>query len=60
MCHAGSLGKPGHMTLSQFIKLLNYIKIQWDNGLIDVLTPSGLFLQILINVVKLRICCKTQ
>ena len=43
MCHAGSLGKPGHMTLSQFTTLLDYIKTQWDNGSIEVLTPSGLF-----------------
>lgn len=43
MCHPGSLGKPGHMTLSQFTTLLDYIKIQWDNGSIEVLTPSGLF-----------------
>ena len=43
MCHPGSLGKPGHMTFSQFTTLLDYIKTKWDNGSIEVLTPSGLF-----------------
>lgn len=43
MCHPGSLGKPGHMTLAQFTTLLDYIKMKWDNGSIDVLTPSGLY-----------------
>ena len=43
MCHAGNLGKPGNMTISQFTTLLDYIKTQWDNGSIEVLTPSGLF-----------------
>lgn len=43
MCHAGNLGKPGCMTLSQFTTVLDYIKAQWDDGSIDVLTPSGLF-----------------
>ena len=42
MCHPASLGKPGHMTLSEFTTLLDYIKLQWDNGSIEVLTPSGL------------------
>lgn len=42
MCHSGSLGKPGHMTLSEFTKLLDYIKTKWDNGSIEVLTRSGL------------------
>jgi len=43
MCHAGNLGKPGNMTLSDFTALLDFIKAQWDNGSIEVLTPSGLF-----------------
>lgn len=43
MCHPANLGKPGHMTLSEFATLLDYIKAQWDDGLIEVLTPSGLF-----------------
>jgi len=43
MCHPANLGKPGHMTLSEFTALLDYIKTQWDNGSIEVLTPSGLF-----------------
>jgi len=43
MCHSGNLGKPGRMTLAQFTTLLDYIKTQWDNGSIEVLTPSGLF-----------------
>ncbi|MBU3190641.1 polysaccharide deacetylase family protein [Clostridium bowmanii] len=43
MCHPGNLGKPGRMTLDQFTTLLDYIKTQWDNGSIEVLTPSGLF-----------------
>lgn len=42
MCHAGSLGKPGNMTFEEFETLLDYIKAQWDNGSIEVLTPSGL------------------
>jgi putative cell wall-binding protein/peptidoglycan/xylan/chitin deacetylase (PgdA/CDA1 family) len=42
MCHAGNLGKPGNMTLADFTALLDYIKTQWDNGSIEVLTPSGL------------------
>ena len=42
MCHSGSLGKRGHITLSQFTTLLDYIKTQWDKGSIEVLTPSGL------------------
>jgi hypothetical protein len=43
MCHTTNLGKPGNMTLSEFTTLLDYIKTQWDNGSIEVLTPSGLF-----------------
>jgi hypothetical protein len=43
MCHAGNLDKPGKMTLSDFIILLDYIKTLWDNGSLEVLTPSGLF-----------------
>ncbi|MGV8983993.1 polysaccharide deacetylase family protein [Clostridium sp.] len=43
MCHPGNLGKPGRMTIAQFTTLLDYIKTQWDNGSIEVLTPSGLF-----------------
>ena len=31
------------MTISQFTTMLDYIKTQWDNGSIEVLTPSGLF-----------------
>lgn len=42
MCHAGNLGKPNNMTLSEFTTLLNYIKEEWDKGSIEVLTPSGL------------------
>lgn len=43
MCHPGNLDKPGKMTLSDFTILLDYIKTQWDNCSIEVLTPSGLF-----------------
>lgn len=43
MCHAGNLGKFGNMTFKQFETLLDYIKTQWDNGSIEVLTPSGMF-----------------
>ena len=43
MCHVGNLGKPGHMSIPQFTTLLDFIKAQWDNGSIEVLTPSGLF-----------------
>lgn len=43
MCHAGNLGKPGNMTIAEFTALLDYIKTQWDNGSVEVLTPSGLF-----------------
>jgi len=43
MCHTSNLGKPGNMTLAEFTTLLDYIKTQWDNGSIEVLTPSGLF-----------------
>ena len=43
MCHVGNLGKKGNMTLPQFTTMLDYIKTQWDNGSIEVLTPSGLF-----------------
>ena len=42
MCHPGNLGKRGNMTLAEFTTLLDYIKKQWDNGSIEVLTPSGL------------------
>lgn len=42
MCHSGNLDKPGNMTLADFTSLLDYIKTQWDNGSIEVLTPSGL------------------
>ncbi|MGH4140989.1 polysaccharide deacetylase family protein [Clostridium sp.] len=42
MCHIGNLGKKGNMTISQFTAMLDYIKTQWDNGSIEVLTPSGL------------------
>lgn len=42
MCHVGNLGKPGNMTISEFTILLDYIKTKWDNGSIEVLTPSGL------------------
>lgn len=55
MCHAGSLGKPGHMTLSQFTTLLDYIKTQWDNGSIEVLTPSGLFFANPNTAVRLKL-----
>ncbi|MBM7871466.1 peptidoglycan/xylan/chitin deacetylase (PgdA/CDA1 family) [Clostridium pascui] len=43
MCHAGNLGKPGNLTFKEFENILNYIKIQWDKGLIEVLTPSGIY-----------------
>lgn len=43
MCHVGNLGKPGNMSIAQFATLLDYIKAQWDNGSIEVLTPSGLY-----------------
>ncbi len=43
MCHVGNLGKKGNMTLAQFTAMLDYIKTQWDNGSLEVLTPSGLF-----------------
>lgn len=42
MCHSGNLGKPGNMTFAEFQTLLDYIKTQWDNGSVEVLTPSGL------------------
>lgn len=42
MCHSGNLGKPGNITLNQFSELLDYIKEKWDDGSIEVLTPSGL------------------
>lgn len=42
MCHAGSLGLPGNKTLSEFTTLLDYIKTKWDDGSIEVLTPSSL------------------
>ena len=38
-----NLGKPGKMSLNDFVALLDYIKAQWDNDSIEVLTPSGLF-----------------
>lgn len=43
MCHAGNLGKPGNMTFSQYAALLDYIKAKWDDGSLEVLTPSGLY-----------------
>ncbi|WP_179632230.1 polysaccharide deacetylase family protein [Clostridium peptidivorans] len=43
MCHAGNLGKPGKLTFKDFETILNYIKMQWDKGLIEVLTPSGIY-----------------
>jgi len=43
MCHVGNLGKPGNMSIPEFTTLLDYIKTQWDNGSIEVLTPSGLY-----------------
>ena len=43
MCHAGNLGLPGKMTLSEFRQLLDYIKYQRDQGNIEVLTPSGMY-----------------
>ncbi len=43
MCHSGNLEKPGNMTFKEYETLLDYIKAQWDNGLIEVLTPSGMF-----------------
>ncbi|MBU3143444.1 cell wall-binding repeat-containing protein [Clostridium sp. CF012] len=43
MCHAGNLDKPRTMSLSDFTALLDYIKTKWDDGSIEVLTPSGLF-----------------
>ncbi len=43
MCHAGNLGEPGNMTFEEYETLLDYIKTQWDNGSIEVLTPSGMF-----------------
>lgn len=42
MCHAGELDEPNSMTLPEFTSLLDYIKTQWNNGTIEVLTPSGL------------------
>lgn len=43
MCHPGNLGKPGNLTFKEFETLLDYIKIQWDKDLIEVLTPSGVY-----------------
>lgn len=43
MCHAGNLGKPGKLTFEDFETMLDYIKMQWDKGLIEVLTPSGIY-----------------
>lgn len=43
MCHAGNLGKPGNLTFEEFETVLDYIKMEWDKGSIEVLTPSGLF-----------------
>lgn len=43
MCHPGNLGKSGNLTFEEFETLLNYIKTKWDEGSIEVLTPSGLF-----------------
>ena len=43
MCHPGNLGQPGNLTFEEFEELLNYIKAKWDEGELEVLTPSGLF-----------------
>lgn len=43
MCHAGNLGKPGNLTFKEFETILNYIKMQWDKGSLEVLTPSGVY-----------------
>lgn len=42
MCHSYWLDTPDHMTLSDFTALLDWIKAKWDDGEIEILTPSGL------------------
>lgn len=42
MCHSDNLDQPGNLTLKEFESILDYIKTQWDNGLLEVLTPSGM------------------
>ena len=41
MIHAGNIGKPGNMTLSQMLEFFDYVAAERDSGLIEVLTPSG-------------------
>ena len=42
MCHSGNLGLKGNITISQFATILDYVKNKWDEGKIEILTPSGL------------------
>lgn len=43
MAHSGNLGLAGNMSVADFTTFLDYIVTKWDAGLIDVVTPSGLF-----------------
>jgi hypothetical protein len=42
MCHVGNLGATGHMTVAEFLQLLDYIVVKRDAGLVEVITPSSL------------------
>jgi len=43
MVHSANLGLPGNMTVAEFTTLLDWIVARREEGLIEVLTPSGLF-----------------
>lgn len=42
MLHASALGQPGRLSVADFTTFLDNIVTEWNNGTIEVLTPSGL------------------
>lgn len=42
MIHCGNLGLPGNLSLEDFLKVLDYLQAKRSDGILEILTPSGL------------------